>query len=65
MQALVQEQGESQDGYADPLNKNCSAMTPIQKKRSGNRGESITTQKTGASAAFERDNILKIQHPGH
>lgn len=65
MPALMPEQGESQDGQADPLNQNCSNTTPAQKKRSGNRDESMTTEMTGASAAFQRDNILKSQHPGH
>lgn len=65
MPALVSEQGEFQDSYADPLNANCLNLAPTQKKRSRNSGETTATQMTGASVVFQRDNIFKSQYPGY
>lgn len=61
----MSEQGESQDGYADYSNQNCLNLTPTQKKRSGNSGETTAIQMAGASVAFQRHSILKTQYPGY
>lgn len=47
------EQGESQDGYADPLNQNCS-NTPLQQEEK--KWKPWWKQMTDAPAAFQRYN---------
>lgn len=41
--------------------QNSLNLTPTQKKRNGNSGETVATQMAGTSGALQRGNIFKSQ----